>query len=141
MSKVKVGDKVKGYNKGAFFVKGTLLGVNWIDNVSIYTVYHDNRTFKCDKIKRVKPLFRLKYYQDNDYVMHCNTKKQAQKFCNFLDKNGRVWNNGEPYKNTHWEESKEDSCYYFNDGMRGNLDGVGDHERRILLEAKDFRFK
>ena len=40
--------------------------------------------------------FNLNDYQDN-YVMHCKTKEEAENFCRFLHQNGGKWCTGDSY--------------------------------------------
>ena len=53
-----------------------------------------------------------------EYAMHCPTKESAKLFCNFLDENGRKWENGENYKDeTNWDLFRTDNIYLFNEGL------------------------
>lgn len=55
----------------------------------------------------------LEDYQD-DYVMHCDTEEKAEKFCQFLDNQGKKWTPGLRYVNdTFWRIYEEDTCYNF----------------------------
>ena len=84
-----------------------------------------------------KPKFKLEDYTDEKYAMHCKTEKEAETFCNFLDANGRKWNDGDSYKyNTEWSEYEENTIYKFNRGYFGNIE-----VRRcddIILEFDNF---
>lgn len=52
------------------------------------------------------------------YVMHCKTEEEAKDFCRVLHEAGRKWDNGNSYiDKTYYDNHKELTCYYFNEGM------------------------
>ena len=83
--------------------------------------------------------FDLRKYKDRKYVMHCKSKKEAVKFLTYLRKHDYVWCTGDDYTeyNTEWDNYKEKTCYYFNDGTYGSYDTACDRNR-IILEYSDF---
>lgn len=80
--------------------------------------------------------FKLENY-NGKYVMHCKSEAEARTFCDFLHKAGRAWNNGETYAGfTEWSEFKEDTVYFFNEGLYGSFENVGSEYK--ILEWSDF---
>ena len=60
--------------------------------------------------------FDLTQYKGK-YVMHCATKRQAEVFCDFLDKHGLTWCSGIKYiPDTNYCAYQAETCYDFNDG-------------------------
>ena len=77
-----------------------------------------------------KVVMNLEDYKGN-YAMHCPTKESAKLFCNFLDENGREWENGRSYKEyTFWG-------VYKNEGMFNGAER-DEEEELTILEIDDF---
>lgn len=72
------------------------------------------------------------------YVMHCKTEEEANDFCMHLHECGRSWDQEQSYfEETNWDRHKEDTVYYFNEGLFGMLY----HAKRqdyTILEWEDF---
>lgn len=72
------------------------------------------------------------------YAMHCETEAEAREFCNYLHNIGREWYTGESYLGpTDWTTYKEDTVYYFNEGMFGSFN-CGDVDSYTILEFSYF---
>lgn len=72
------------------------------------------------------------------YVMHCKNFKEANDFCQVMDKAGKVWCNGDKYiENIKYDEYMSNTVYYFNEGKYGTLPLV-DRKHNIILEWSDF---
>lgn len=68
--------------------------------------------------KRVKKVVMNLDDYKGSYAMHCPTEELAKLFCDFLDENGRKWENGENYKDeTKWDLFRTDNIYLFNEGL------------------------
>ena len=67
------------------------------------------------------------------YVMQCRNEEQDKKFRQAMDKFGLKWSDGESYlSRTKWEQNKENTVYYFNDGTFGNVNVAIDRECDVL---------
>ena len=141
MCKVKVGDEVKCYLHGVYGLNGKVIKVKeYDDGITVYDVDGKAGYFHGAEVKKVKPLFNL-----NDCtgccVMHCKTRKQANKFCKFLAEQGKTWNSGDSYLDKdYFNEFKNKLCYAFNDGQCMDIEFY-EKNGYTILEAKDFRFK
>lgn len=68
--------------------------------------------------------FNLDEYKGK-YVMHCKTEEEAKDFCRVLHEAGRTWSSWlcTSYLNhTRFEQYKDKTCYYFNEGKFSDLD-------------------
>ena len=66
-------------------------------------------------------MFDIDKYKDN-YCMHCATQEEATDFCNYLHSIGRSWSCGSRYNLvTNFTEYKQNTVYFFNSGVYGNL--------------------
>lgn len=86
------------------------------------------------------PKFELDKYKGN-FAMHCYTEEQARIFFKFLNNHGREWCTGEPYDpngNLCWEYNENNTCYYFNEGVFGNIYPLEETNDYIILEFNDF---
>lgn len=84
-----------------------------------------------------KKKFRLEDYR-GDYAVHCSTDKMAEIFLKFLHKQGKSWRTGESYlEETNFESYQEETCYFFNEGMFGDLE-CAKEDRYKILEFDDF---
>ena len=91
-----------------------------------------------EKDTSTKPKFDINNYKKDDYVMHCNTKEKARRFCNYLDSQGKRWYGGQSYKEFNpWNAEAEKSCYEFNKGAYGDILGFAEDSYSIL-EFDDF---
>ena len=72
------------------------------------------------------------------YVMHCKTEAEANDFCVYLDSVGRTWWAGDNYtnRNMYWKY-KENTVYYFNDGLYCDIYDAKANNYTIL-EWEDF---
>ena len=73
-----------------------------------------------------------------EYVMHCATREEAERFCEYLDSVGRSWCSQQRYdKLTNFNSYGSKTVYYFNEGLYGDIDTVdiGDH---TVLRFCDF---
>ena len=76
-----------------------------------------------EKDTSIKPKFDINNYKKDGYVMHCNTKEKAERFCNYLDSQGKRWNGGESYKDFNpWNCYKEKTGLAFNAGGYSNIE-------------------
>ena len=72
------------------------------------------------------------------YAMHCKTAEEAKSFCNYLDKIGKKWIDGERYtEDNGWDKHKDNTCYLFNKGQRRPYHRAFD-EGYTILEWSDF---
>lgn len=81
-------------------------------------------------------------YTDGLHVMICENESEAIKFTDFLDREGRCWQNGESYKEeTYWDDVDEGYVigYYFNQGVYCvcKCAEVPNHIEKVLF-YKDF---
>ncbi len=73
---------------------------------------------------KIKPIFNIQDYENENYVMRCNTQEEATIFCNYLHSIGKKWCNGDSYlKETHWNNYMGHICYNFNAGEFGMVVG------------------
>lgn len=81
--------------------------------------------------------FNINLYTDRNYCMHCLSKDDAITFLKFLHSQGRTWVSGDSYidGNSYFEEYKDKTCYYFNTGRYGSIDGM---PGQIILEFSNF---
>lgn len=59
-------------------------------------------------------MFKLEKWIGKEFVMHCKTKKEAELFCNEMNKIGFKWVWGEKKigkKNDEWNMYRKDTCY------------------------------
>lgn len=69
--------------------------------------------------------FDLERYEGELVVMHCPEEWQAELFCKFLHNAGRMWKDGDAYlSTTMWNDYKESTIYYFNEGLYGSISDV-----------------
>jgi len=72
------------------------------------------------------------------YAMHCKTEKEAVEFCKVMDKNGRVWDDGDCYTNEiNYQRYKTRTCYSLNIGTFADLEYFKMKDYTIL-EWEDF---
>ena len=81
--------------------------------------------------------FNIKAFA-GDYAMHCKTKEEAIDFCMYLNRHERGW--GVSYVNTMWTIAKENTVYYFNDGIIGNIQ-IAKERNYTILEWSDYMNK
>lgn len=82
-------------------------------------------------------IFNINEYSGK-YVMHCKTEKEARNFCDYLHNMGRKWSSSTAYfNNTFWYVYEDKTVYYFNEGLYGDLNFVGEKNYKIL-EWSDF---
>lgn len=63
---------------------------------------------------------------EKEFVVHCPTEELSEKLMKLLDKNKRVWINGESYLNSSkWGVYKENTCYNIKYGKFSNTDFYG----------------
>lgn len=82
-------------------------------------------------------IFDLKRWENEKVVVHCRTEEEAINFCQKMYNLRKRWKTGESYKNTYWNNLKEDSCYDFNNG---ELYTIGYYKscNYTILEWKDY---
>lgn len=81
--------------------------------------------------------FDIENYNGN-YAMHCKTEKEARDFCSYLKDIGRRWIGGESYDDkTKWNMFKENTVYYFNEGVYGECNIARESGYKII-EWEDF---
>lgn len=87
-----------------------------------------------------KKVFKLEEYAGN-YVMHCDTEDKSKVFLEFLHIQGRMWGSRATYREntTHWNQCKENTVYYFNEGTYGDINIV--FPKYIILDFDDFIFE
>lgn len=91
---------------------------------------------KLEAVNRKKK-FRFEDYR-GDYAMHCSTDKMAEIFLKFLQKHGKRWRTGQSYlEETNFESHQKETCYFFNEGMFGDLITAKENRYKIL-EFDDF---
>lgn len=67
------------------------------------------------------------------YVMQCENEEQDKKFRQAMNKFGLKWLDDESYlSRTKWEENKENTVYYFNEGTFGGQQKAIDKGYEIL---------
>ena len=71
--------------------------------------------------------------------MHCDTSEKAKIFCDFLDKSGRTWSNGIPYKE-RVNFCINGTTYYFNDGTYSSKE-YAEENGYTVLEFDDFNWE
>ena len=82
-------------------------------------------------------VFNINEYSGK-YGMHCKTEEEAKNFCNYLHNMGRKWCSGSTYfDNTFWDIFKDETVYYFNEGLYGGLNPAYEIDYKIL-EWSDF---
>lgn len=90
-------------------------------------------------------MFDFKKWKNKNVVMHCKTQEEAKAFCKEMHNAGLTWK----YKlkdeynyinNTSYHAYKEKTCYYFNDGMYGDVDNAKKNGY-IVLEYSDYMDK
>ena len=112
----------------------------------------DYRAIKKLHLQNVKVLEWSEYMEDlkpfrigdyakkgkKDFAMHCKTQKEAESFLKVLSKTGRKWVNGNLYSkyDNCWQVYKENTLYYFNKNLFGDL--LGENENITVLEWSDF---
>lgn len=85
--------------------------------------------------------FNLCDYRDNKFVMHCETKEQADCFCEFLHRSGRKWCTGDSYlRYTNWTHKNGGSCYAFNSGTHSTYVFFIRESYYEILEFEDFEW-
>lgn len=84
-----------------------------------------------------KPKFRLEDYPGK-YVMHCDTERKAEKFCKFLDNQGKRWLNRSDclVDNNCWTGAK--MCYNFQGDVSYSNKEFYEDYGYIILEFDDF---
>jgi hypothetical protein len=91
------------------------------------------------EVKQAKKKFRLEDYTEENVGMHCNTEEYAKTFCNFLDKNGKTFRNGENYElDTRWDIYENRTVYMFNRGMINATNYNAKYDHYTILEFDDF---
>ena len=79
-----------------------------------------------------KKKFRLEDY-NGDCAMHCDTEEKAKIFLEFLHRCGKSWRTGESYlENAYFKTHQKDTCYFFNQGMFGDLRTAKENKYEIL---------
>lgn len=72
------------------------------------------------------------------FAMHCKTKEEASDFCNYLNAIGKRWWNTTSYERyRRWNEFREDTVYFFNEGAYGCILECYPHSY-CILEWSDF---
>lgn len=75
----------------------------------------------------------------NDKVVHCETREEAELFCNLMHEHGLKWEDGELYTDViEWDKYKQDTCYN-SDGLYANLNFYKDNGCEIL-KFSDYDF-
>lgn len=86
----------------------------------------------------MKPKFRLEDYEGS-YVMHCVEEWQAEKFCEFLHKKGKVWSTKLEYiKDSRWNTDRDQTCYAFNIGTYSTYSHYHNYTDFTILNFDDF---
>lgn len=90
--------------------------------------------------------FNLDDYKGK-YVMHCKTEEEAKDFCRVLHEAGKTWSGWlctSYLDNTRFEQYKDKTCYYFNEGKFADLDYAVNSDPDgpyAVLEWSDFMNK
>lgn len=86
-----------------------------------------------------KEIFDINNYPGN-YAMHVSTEEEAERFCEYLDFQGRQWRGGTSYlSNTSYSVHGNQTCYDFNVGMYGDVQWFEDDGADwTILEFSDF---
>lgn len=84
-----------------------------------------------------KPKFRFEDYLGK-YVMHCDTKEKAEKFCEILAKNGRICSCGTSHGlDKFWKNYEKNTCYNLNKAGYGYVNFYK-NKNYTILEFDDF---
>ena len=98
--------------------------------------------YKKDKGYRMIGRYIINFDIDKyngSFAMHCKTEEEAELFCEFLTNRriNRYWQNGSIYyRNTNYNTFKENTIYYFNEGVYGDINKV--KEEYKVLKWDDF---
>lgn len=84
--------------------------------------------------------FNFKEWENQNVVMHCSTKEEAEDFCRVMHEAGKKWTNNLSYLKTEWELYEENTCYSFNRNTYGNIQFYNQHGY-IILEWSDYMVK
>lgn len=82
--------------------------------------------------------FDIDLYTSKRHCMHCSSEEDAITFLRYLHSIGRTWITGESYekRDNLYSEYGDKTCYYFNTGRYGSVNGgTGD---QIVLEFSEF---
>ena len=83
-------------------------------------------------------MFNFEEWKGKNVVMHCKTQEEAEAFCKEMDEAGLTWSYGERYTDENfWYNDKENTCYYFNKGVRVNIDDARE-QNYIVLEYSGY---
>ena len=86
-------------------------------------------------------MFDFNEWKNKKVVMHCKTREEAEAFCKEMDKAGLTWRLGHRYSEfNYFEEYKQNTCYHFNEGVYGNIEGYIKMGFKIL-EYSDYMDK
>ena len=82
-------------------------------------------------------MFDFSKWENRLVAMHCKSEKEAKLFCEEMDKFGLSWDNGKSYiEEDCWGNFKENTVYYFNEGLLGRLRFVPGKYK--ILEYSDY---
>lgn len=70
---------------------------------------------------------------DSEYAVHCKTENEARLLLENLDKLQRTWCTGERYSITKWSTYEENTVYYINEGVYGNIEML-DFDKYTVVE-------
>ena len=74
---------------------------------------------------------------EKEFVVHCPTEELSEKLMKLLDKNKKVWNDGESYLNSsRWEVYRENTCYNIKFGKFADTKFY--RERTVIIPAQEY---
>lgn len=81
--------------------------------------------------------FNFDEWKDKDVCMCCETKEEAESFCQVMEDAGLMWKSNTSYtKDTNFDRYLSDTVYYFNNGTFGCCADVS--ESTIKLKWSDY---
>lgn len=74
-----------------------------------------------------------KFIKNQNIAVHCATEKEAENFCNQMDKRGLKWFSGRSYlEEINWNIYEENTVYY-SEGTFGNINHAKNSNDKILI--------
>lgn len=85
--------------------------------------------------------FNHEDYRSKNVVMHCETEEEYNLFSEYLDSIGKKWSSRSRYiTSSRFSEYKENTCFYFNEGLYGNVERISEDDDITILRFKDFEW-
>lgn len=83
-------------------------------------------------------IFNFDEWNNKKIVVHCRSHTEAVDFCQVMHNSGKRWRDGFSYlRKTEWEEYKETTCYFFNEGLYGNINSAKSLDY-VIIEWSDY---